>query len=187
MNKNYNLREVIWNKFYSRKSIEKFENYINHLLNSGKTESEIKTITTQYKNEYWTELKNVGLYPEDQCILYGDYDIDVDEGEFIIYYNYIDYEYFDENDDLISFPLNKDILGMLINDLLKYDIEKNMIKNLKISQYNSRKPYHIKEFTDHIHLSTKDQSDFIPIAIFSTKLTHIVKELFHIYSKKNIA
>ena len=116
MNKNYNLREAIWNKFYSRKSIEKFENYLNHLLNSGKNESEIKTITTHYENEYWTELKKIGLYPEDRCILYGDYDIDVDESEFIIYYNYIDYEYFDKNDELISFPLNKDILSMLINE-----------------------------------------------------------------------
>jgi hypothetical protein len=187
MNKNYKLREDIWNKFYSRESIEKFENYINHLLNSGKTESEIETITTQYRNEYWAELKKVGLYPEDQCILFGDYDIDVDEGEFIIYYNYLDYEYFDENDDLISFPLNKDILGMLINDLSKYDLEKNEIKNLETSQNHSQKLYYIKEFTDHIHLSTKDQSDFIPIAIFSTKLTHIVKKLIHIYSRQNIA
>ncbi|KKN16896.1 hypothetical protein LCGC14_0971350 [marine sediment metagenome] len=184
MNKNYNLREKIWNKFYSRESIEKFENYTYNLLNSGKTESEIKTITSQYENEYWNELKKLGLYPEDKCILYGDYDIDVDDSEFTIYNEYIDYEYFEENDELISFPLNKDILGMLINDLLKYDIEKNSIKNLKISQNNSQKPYIIKEFTDHIHLSTIDQSDFIPIAIFSTKLTHIVKKLFQIYTKK---
>ena len=79
--------------------------------------------------------------------------------------------------------MNKDILGMLINGLLKYDFEKNMIENLKISQNDSQKPYHIKDFTDHIHLSTISIR-FYPYCNFSTKLTHIARELFSVYSKK---
>jgi len=187
MDKNYELRETIWKKFYSYEAIEKLENYTINLLNQGKTESEINLVNAQYKNEYWNELKKIGLFPEDQCILYGEYDVNVfDEDldkEFALSYTFIDYEYFMENDIMITFPLDKKTVGMLINDLLKYNQPAKSITKLKIKYADYQKSYIIKEFNDHIHLSTKDVSDFIPIPTFSTKITHIIKELLTIYNK----
>jgi len=183
MDKNYELRETIWKKFYSYEAIEKLENYTINLLNQEKTESEINLVNTQYRNEYWNELKKIGLFPEDYCILYGDFDVDVFDKDLTISYTFIDYEYFMENNAMIIFPLNQKVLGMLINDLLKYNQPNKSITKLKIKYVDSQKSYIIKEFNDHIHLSTKDVSDFIPIPTFSTKITHIIKELLTIYNK----
>jgi len=72
---------------------------------------------------------------------------------------------------------------MLINDLLKYNQPTRNISKLKIKHINSQKPYIIKEFKDHIHLSSRDPSDFIPIPTFSTTITYIIKELLTIYNK----
>lgn len=186
MNNNYDLRENIWKKFYSQEAIEKFENYTIHLLNQGKSESEIKIITTQYRNEYFNELKKIGLYPEDRCILYGDFEVYIFDKDLTILYSYTDYEYFGGNDDVVSFPLNRKVLGMLINDLLKYSKHNYNIKELSFKNKSPKKSYFIKKFKDHIHLSEKDNpSDFIPIPIFSSKLTYIIKEILSIYNNHN--
>jgi len=183
MDKNYELREVIWKKFYSYEAIEKFENYTIHLLNQGKTESEIKTVTTQYRNEYWEELKKIGLFPEDYCILYGDFDVDIIDRDLTISYSYNDYEYFMQNENMLIFPLDQKVLSMLINDLLKYSNYDYNSKDLNLKDIGPQKSYMIKKFKDHIHLSEKEPSDFLPIPIFSSKITRIIKELLIIYEK----
>ncbi len=88
-----------------------------------------------------------------------------------------------ENDCLINIPFSHEVLGMLISDLLSYNSEKHKIPKLKTNNPNHDKPYIIKIFKDHIHLSTKDPSDYVPIPVFSSKLNRVIKKLINFYDE----
>ena len=167
MKDSYHLRENIWDNFFSQKALNRFEDYIAHLSSQGKPESEVNDFKAHYRNGYLDELKKIGLCPEDRCILYGEYDVDIIDNDLVISYTYLDFEYYDKKIDQISFSLERISLNNLIIDLLKFNKYNSDIKYLKNYDNNSQKTYSINKFKDHIHLLDKDTSDYISIAIFS--------------------
>jgi len=191
MNENYKLREQIWENFYSKEAIRKLNSYINNLFSQGRTESEIERLISQHLNEYWQELKKIGLEPEDHCIHYGEYEIDAFDNDLTISNNYNDPEILDsDNYESISLPMKKEIIVCLINDLLKYHEKGDGLKLKEIDNIRDiKKGYAIEEFKEHIHLYEGDKrgklslSEFVSIPIFSSKLTPILKKLVNIYKK----